>query len=1056
MFKLLMENCIGRHGQEYKCFICHCTLPFDNFQVIEEHIQKEHHRAVADIRAWHKIPQSKEVKKLGLLSEEEYEELVKNKIIFKIKHYYCYYCKCSLSRPDEHIGGKAHRRRYDFQNTHINGRSRDKAPKVEIKKVSKPKGKENFFRGTISLKQHHIKLVESTNTFVCEICECSLPDQSNVFCHIEENVHEYKLAQQEVNPVIQLHKINCDIHCKKCNILLNNNETLLQCHCLFHLYKEQPNIKLDIVKFQFDKNHQVDISCLLCNVTAHSDKEMAVHLDEKSHLDSLNLWNRSIRRNSRKVLPDASDKIGMNSKELDNYIFDPAEDLEICMKDKNNENMINLEEYDKFYKCFLCRKSFDSITTLFQHCGKSFIHNHKLKIFFMIYNSSNAVDIQDLLVTNNTSRSYSSRATKPLNNASSRNLTNTVQAKPSSKQVDKTVDKVVKKKEKKDRKPRERKNPLAYNQDILDIGDSYISMCLESGSENIYNVDKDAIHQMEFGTCLTVSMKPSIVCEPFKHERMCIPCGYKILPSFYYLCEHLQHEIHIQNLDDMVASNKDFDGYKDQFSDLDLAKSYMLEESDEEVKCFACEKLVPNSDNEIKNHICLPAHILKMQLCKKDADIINENMSIFLKNLWYYIDRFSCKLCNVRFDREIRFVKHLQDKQHCSSILKLNEKENNKINICFGCCSCWFGESNYMQHYTEPLHIQAFKRFDELLPQIPKKAITYLMNSDQIVQDLIDDSNEIAYNQQYKEQKLLESAEETVRSFYPNVKAYAFGSRTSYLGLATSDVDVFIDCENKYSEIGSKEVSQAYIQTTKNQFCKKYAHIWKKEKILLNPRVPIMKMEHKTTKLKCDISFLSGLGVEKSKLIRNYVIAYKHCRKLILYLKQWFSMCDLYGPQAVNAYAISWYAIFFLQIKGILPSVKKLIEWKDQSKIVDGWQCGFPDKLTVSDTSYSFQDILQGFFSYYAEFDFCTNVVCPLLGQVLKKRTFVTFDDLPDGMEIYKNRVQTEEMEFFRYDSPMCIQDPVDLTQNITKAVSKYQLRYFKSYCAQSFKILSE
>lgn len=128
----------------------------------------------------------------------------------------------------------------------------------------------------------------------------------------------------------------------------------------------------------------------------------------------------------------------------------------------------------------------------------------------------------------------------------------------------------------------------------------------------------------------------------------------------------------------------------------------------------------------------------------------------------------------------------------------------------------------------------------------------------------------------------------------------------------------------------------------------------------------------------------------------------------------------------------------------------------NQSIIISGWQCGFLDKVTASKTNYSFKDILQGFFSYYAEFNYCTDVVCPLLGKVLKKRAFVNFDNLPEGMEIYKYRVQTEEIEFFRYDSPMCIQDPVDLTQNITKAVSKYQLRYFRSYCAQSLKILLE
>lgn len=69
---------------------------------------------------------------------------------------------------------------------------------------------------------------------------------------------------------------------------------------------------------------------------------------------------------------------------------------------------------------------------------------------------------------------------------------------------------------------------------------------------------------------------------------------------------------------------------------------------------------------------------------------------------------------------------------------------------------------------------------------------------------------------------------------------------------------------------------------------------------------------------------------------RRYVAAYPNCRRLILYLKKWFSCCQLYGPQAINAYAISWYAIFYLQIRGILPSVHAIIKLENKSKIVDG------------------------------------------------------------------------------------------------------------------------
>ena len=72
----------------------------------------------------------------------------------------------------------------------------------------------------------------------------------------------------------------------------------------------------------------------------------------------------------------------------------------------------------------------------------------------------------------------------------------------------------------------------------------------------------------------------------------------------------------------------------------------------------------------------------------------------------------------------------------------------------------------------------------------------------------------------------------------------------------------------------------------------------------------------------------------------------------------------------------------------------------------------------------------------------------------MKKRDFLNINDLPDEMKIYKSRLETEELELFRYDSPMCIQDPVDLSQNITKAVNKIELGQFRKFCAESYKMI--
>ena len=68
----------------------------------------------------------------------------------------------------------------------------------------------------------------------------------------------------------------------------------------------------------------------------------------------------------------------------------------------------------------------------------------------------------------------------------------------------------------------------------------------------------------------------------------------------------------------------------------------------------------------------------------------------------------------------------------------------------------------------------------------------------------------------------------------------------------------------------------------------------------------------------------------------------------------------------------------------------------------------------------------------------------------MKKSQFSDINNLPEEMKIYKTQIKEEKVEFFRLDSPMCVQEPIDLSQNITKAVTKLHLRMFKQYCSES------
>ena len=78
--------------------------------------------------------------------------------------------------------------------------------------------------------------------------------------------------------------------------------------------------------------------------------------------------------------------------------------------------------------------------------------------------------------------------------------------------------------------------------------------------------------------------------------------------------------------------------------------------------------------------------------------------------------------------------------------------------------------------------------------------------------------------------------------------------------------------------------------------------------------------------------------------------------------------------------------------------------------------------------------------------------MCPFLGKVFDKNTFTQPLALPKELEAHRYRMDNRDLEFFR--APFAIQDPVELSYNITKSVKKMELQRFKNYCNDSFKQL--
>jgi hypothetical protein len=89
---------------------------------------------------------------------------------------------------------------------------------------------------------------------------------------------------------------------------------------------------------------------------------------------------------------------------------------------------------------------------------------------------------------------------------------------------------------------------------------------------------------------------------------------------------------------------------------------------------------------------------------------------------------------------------------------------------------------------------------------------------------------------------------------------------------------------------------------------------------------------------------------------------------------------------------------------------------------------------------------------YYNNFKFSKDVVCPLIGLPVCKQFFSNSpQDLPHAMETYVHRVtKNKHAERFRTKCSVCVQDPFDLSHNLTKGTSAALLQKFKILCGLS------
>ncbi|XP_035740601.1 terminal uridylyltransferase 4-like isoform X1 [Vespa mandarinia] len=587
--------------------------------------------------------------------------------------------------------------------------------------------------------------------------------------------------------------------------------------------------------------------------------------------------------------------------------------------------------------------------------------------------------------------------------------------------------------------------PMNKKKDVLKVRkkNNVINHFKTTYTIELLNIEKQIFTISKTAKIIIIkSFEFSCICKD-SQARYCFFCNQKVSDSLQMFYEHIHTFTHIQNLKKMILHHKCFD----------IALKYM-EETNNYWKCYKCEMLL------LKYHENMKLHNRNKTDKKIFSDCCEQSKSqcnLLLKefdNYWYNIHQYACIPCKKQFKIKLSFLYHIDNlHKHAKNIV---------YDFCLPCALLWISNGreycfSFSIHCRNEMHKFLINSLDFVIGELPSRAKELLEHVEETAENLFKLS-ETALKSDLIEKNFLNPLKSLLNTEFPRLKMYPFGSRIAGLGFASSDVDIFIDCEgiayecNNYYRLSSitnyMDIIKKCLQQDKD--------IWDVQEILKKCRVPIIKLRHRQTGLQCDLSFSNGLSVENTKLIKSINKACPQGRKLILFVKKWLSRCTLPGYHCITNYALAWLVIFYLQIEKFLPSIDTLIKRKNKSKLISGWETGVDHDIQDIVVNKSFDQLLREFFTFYGHFNYRDYVICPLIADTVEKKYFIDIFKLPKAMNLYIEYIQESAINTnFRIDSSICLQDPFDLSHNLTKAVEPLTLRAFKKYCKLSANILN-
>ncbi|XP_063228739.1 uncharacterized protein LOC134534302 [Bacillus rossius redtenbacheri] len=294
--------------------------------------------------------------------------------------------------------------------------------------------------------------------------------------------------------------------------------------------------------------------------------------------------------------------------------------------------------------------------------------------------------------------------------------------------------------------------------------------------------------------------------------------------------------------------------------------------------------------------------------------------------------------------------------------------------------------------------------------------------------------------------QIIAMLQQTFQPVFQECKIVIFGSRMAGFAVQSNDIDVYLDVGGSKLKSHEHQVCQrlfvrmGYMLLRSHEECRNLKEV-------PYARTPIVRLTYVPLGIDCDINFVNEMSVYNTQLVRFYSMIDERVKMLILILRHWAktTRATRLGTLAkISNYALTLLVIFYLQQleQPVVPTVEFLqSHHTGEEKFIRGWNCSFSqDRTAVPETrnEASTARLLRGFFEFCGGTDLGQAVLCPHSGRRMSR----------PGFARWMGRQRARER--FCLKSPLCVQDPLDLSHNVTKGVTAQCLASFQLACLAS------